>query len=269
LGHWEWLPVLNQIPLGEAPIENTLLHGATDSYGAIEFLMIPTVQYNVTVTAPGYTFSPMYMYPHDNEYVVVANSNLTSISGWMLPNEVGTKTFNVTSVRVSGGLGAVTIFYNDTGASTTGGFVNISTGATQLYSIPVTGNDLNETRNITIGSGGTSVIISARILTTKDPYKKDVSVSYPGQPIIPGSMNADIIMYTAFALIFFTSLLTVIGAARHVSALMCFECWVFLSFGWFDPLVTKIGIIVVVGLFSLATLISIIWNLRDGFHFET
>jgi hypothetical protein len=76
-------------------------------------------------------------------------------------------------------------------------------------------------------------------------------------------------MLIGFGLIMFTSLLTTIAAARHVSAVMCFEAWVFMSFGWFDPLIVKTGLAMVVGLFMLATLITIIWNFKEGFQFET
>jgi len=56
--------------------------------------------------------------------------------------------------------------------------------------------------------------------------------------------------------------------ARHVAIIMCIEAWTFLSFGWFQPLSDKIGIVSVIGLFSLATLLAIIWNFKEGFNLE-
>jgi PKD repeat protein len=263
-GVWDWLFTLLGIPLGEAPIQSTYMNGTTDSYGDIEFLMIPTVKYNITTVAEGYTFPLYYIVPHDSEYTIVANNNETYF-GWTITDPVdnGTKSMTVTSNKISDVLGQITVKYNDTGLTTTGGFINMTEGSTLYFSIPAL-NSINETRDFVIPKEGVSVKVSANITSTIGEYKRYFAVTFNGQPVTVGGLPSDVIMWVAFGLMMLTTLLAGVKEARHVAIVICLEAWSFLSFGWFQPLVDKNGIIMIIGLFLLATVITILWNLREG-----
>jgi hypothetical protein len=179
-GTWDWVSTMLGIPLNEAPIQNTLMQGTTDSLGNIEFMMVPTTRYNVTTTLSGYTFDTMYIYPHDERYFIFSNvvSNTTNVT--------------ITPVPV----------------------------------VPVT------------------------------------------QQPLSGTFQSTILMFAGVGMLFFTTMFAGFTAARHVAIIMCAEAWIFLGFGWFKPIVDTSGLPFIVGLFTLATLVAILWNLKEGFQGE-
>jgi hypothetical protein len=182
-GNWNWLQTLLMIPISEAPIQNTFMQGTTDSLGDIEFMMIPTIKYNVTTTLSGYNFSPMYVYVQDERYDIFA-----------LPPPV-----------------------------------------------------INTTTNITLTPTPTPV---------------------PIQTPLSGTFQSSILMYAGVGLLAFSTMLASWFNARHVAIVMCIEAWMFLSFGWFSPIVNSMGIVTVGGLFALATVMAVLWNLKEGFSRE-
>jgi len=265
-GSWDWIQTLLGIPLDEAPVQNTLLQGTTDSFADVEFLMIPTVKYNVTTTLAGYEFPVQYIVPHDTEYLIVANLNMSEL-GWAIPETVaiGVKSMDVSSAKINPALGQITMVYNDTGASVTGGFINITEGKTLIHSIPVTTSSFTEVKDVILTSAGSSFKVSVRIVDTTGNYNHDYYVSFVGSPVVPGFQNADLIMWVAFGLMMLSTMLAGVGEARYVAIIICVEAWMYLAFGWFQPMVDSIGMPIVIGLFGLATVITVIWNLEEGF----
>ena len=264
-----WLQTLLFIPLDQAPIENTLLFGATDNYGAAEFMMIPTMQYNVTVTAPGYSFPALTIYPHDREYTIVA-SPLPG-EGWTNPtvvNKSGVVT-NVTAYYVSDTNQGINVSYSDATGISLGGYVNI-TGAngTVIQSHYITTNSFTMTQPITVPLGGTSVKVSVRAYnTTHTTYyggnvSQDYGVSFSGPPVAIVGLDPELMMWGSFALIMITGLAATSTASPMVAVIVIFEAWMFLAIGWLKPLTDRVGIGKVSALFLLATVIVILWNFR-------
>jgi len=70
-------------------------------------------------------------------------------------------------------------------------------------------------------------------------------------------------------IIIITGLFAGATTSPQVSVMVCVEAWIFLGVGWLNPLVLKIGNDKVIGLFMLATFLSILWNFREGKRKET
>jgi hypothetical protein len=251
------------VPLDEVPIADTVMSGTTDSNGNQEFMMLPTTKYKINTTLTGYTFPTMYIVPHDTEYIISANS-ATPI--WALPIVAieGTKIFTVSKLKIDDTHGQISFVYNDSSGTTTGGFVNITNKGVLVYTYAVTNNSFNITTPVTISTDGTSMMVSAKIITSQGNFNRDIGVSFDGKTVPVGIITPTLLMWIAFGLILLTSLISGYREARYVAVMVSVESWLFLSMGWFAPLISKIGMIPVVAIFSFATVITIIWNIREG-----
>jgi PKD repeat protein len=268
-GTYDWVMTLIGIPLDEAPIQNTLMNGTTDSLGNIEFMMVPTTKYTVTANLTGYTFTTISVIPHDYEYTIVADP--LGGDGWISPGTVvaGAKIINVTSLKISDSSYTLRVVYNDTSLKTTGGYVNISQGNTVLQHYDITGNTFNITQAITVPIGGTSIKVGVHIIATDGNVNKDYVQSYEGPAVPIGGFDEQIVMWASLFLIIMTAMLAGATSAPQVSIIVCLEAWIFLGIGWLRPLADQIGNEKVVGLFALATLLSVLWNFREGKRKET
>lgn len=266
-GDWAWLQLLLRIRLDEAPVENTFMQGLTDTAGNIEFLMVPTVTYNITTTSAGYTFPQTYIVPHDTEYLIWA---FPQDNGWTNPDPVRNTSilYSVSHGHINATAGFVTINYTDTGLTTTSGLINVSAGSTLLSSIPAD-NSINQTVTIPLSSLGTSVKVATRFNTTLGAYDRDTAFTFDGQPVNTGLVSNEMYMFLAIGLLFLTTIGVGFTDARYVAVMVTVEAWCFMSFGWFSPLTqTTTGMISLVGTFILATVFTILWNLKEGIDIE-
>lgn len=268
-GTWSWVSTLLSIPLDEAPIQNSLMTGVTDSYGTTEFTLVPTTKYNVTATSVGYIFPSIYIYPHDNEYTIVASG--TNDTSWVNSGAgvAATKIINVSTVKFTDTLQAVNVSYVDTTATTTGGYINITQGATVLVSHHIVSSSFWLNQSVTVPIGGTSVTVDANIITSGGNVSKSYMVSFTGPPVTLAGIDPEIMMWMSLFLIVLTGLIATSSTGPAVSIIVCFEAWFFLAVGWLNSLVADVGLSQVVGLFSLATILAVLWTLRDGKRKET
>src|SRR5690606_31120793 len=118
-GNWDWLVTLLGIPLDEVAINGTAMTETTDSNGDVVFLMVPSVKYNITTTASGYTFPSMVIAPQANQYPIIANANIT----WFPTGNDTLKDVNVSVswVKINDTYSFVNISYDDQTTTTTGG----------------------------------------------------------------------------------------------------------------------------------------------------
>jgi PKD repeat protein len=268
-GAFGYIISLLNLPLNEAPIANTLLTGTTDTFGVAEFLMVPTTKYNVTVTAPGYTFPSLYVYPHNNEYVITAN--ILEEQKWVQTQStfVGNMFMNVSTIRTTDAYQGVNVSFIDTTGTASGGFINITQGSTVLRSAAITPPSMWVNQSVTVPIGGTSVLIRADIVATNGTFNKTTTVSFVGPPVTIPGISPIILQWVAFGCIILMALMAKASTAPHVSIIVVLFAWFFLFIGWFAPLVAAQGMSKVVMLFSLATVIAILWNFREGKRQET
>jgi PKD repeat protein len=269
-GTWDWITTMLGIPLGEAPIQNTLMQGTTDSMGNIEFMMVPTTKYNVTTTLAGYTFPSLYIAPHDERYEIVANP-IGGGDGWIEPTVVNQSYKNLTVIawRVSATDQGINVTYYDNTSTTTGGFVNITQDGTVLKLYTITNNSFAFSQNVTVPVGGTSLKINATIMSTSGNIMKSYVVGFNGPPVTTGGFPATIVMYGCIGIILIMGLMAGATTSPQVSVITCATAWIFLAIGWLEPLTTSVGIGKVVGLFTVATLLAVLWNMRMGKRMET
>lgn len=264
---WDWILTLLGIPIDTVPIQETLMTGHTDSQGNTEFLMVPSVYYKVNVSAPGYNFPVTYVYPHDNEYLIWA---YPATNLWLVDNQAqnGTILYSVSHARINATMGEVYLNYTDTGLSTIGGKINVSVGSTLLSSIAGS-NSTNQTISIPLSSLGTSVVVSARLNTTNGAFNEDTAFSYDGQPVSTGLVTPQLFMFLAFALIILTAMGATMVEARYVAIMAVVQAWIYLGIGWFSPLTqTVTGTATLVITFTVATVFTILWVLKEGFTVE-
>lgn len=79
-GSWDWLKTILGIQLDEVAIGGTAMYQLTDSLGDAEFLMLPSVKYNVSATYSGHTYTTLSVVPTSNSYTLVMNTATYAMS---------------------------------------------------------------------------------------------------------------------------------------------------------------------------------------------
>ena len=270
-GTFDWIYTMLGIPLDEAPIQSTLMTGTTDSLGETEFMMVPTTKYNISVTAPGYTFTNIYVYPHDLQYTIIANP-LGGDGIYVPPVVITSGTVNVTvrTMKTTPVLQGINITYVDSSASTTGGFINLTQdNTTLLLSFPIVASSFTLDQDVTVPVGGRNILVTVTALVGGTTVKKSYTVWFRGAPVTTGGFDPQLVMWGCMFLLIMTGMIAGATTSPQVSVIVCLEAWIFLALGWLNPLVDKIGNDKLVGLFMLATLIAVIWNIREAKRQET
>jgi hypothetical protein len=98
---------------------------------------------------------------------------------------------------------------------------------------------------------------------------KSYVVGFNGPPVTTGGFPATIVMYGCIGIILIMGLMAGATTSPQVSVITCATAWIFLAIGWLEPLTTSVGIGKVVGLFTVATLLAVLWNMRMGKRMET
>lgn len=267
-GVWAWIQTLIGIAIDETPIHNTLMTGTTDSQGNTEFMMVPTVRYNVSTTYAGYTFSPYYMYPHDREYTVVANPLASESWTSSTVNITGSKNVTVQRIYYTDALQGIRVIFNSTSGTTTGGFINISQNATTNWSFAVTGN-MTVNQNLTIPIGGSSAKVSVIINSSTGNVTKQYPVSFEGPAVSIPVFDTTIVFWGSLFLIVLTGMFATASTSPQVSVMVCVEAWIFLALGWLRPLEDIVGTNKLATVFTFATVFCILWIIREAKKKET
>jgi PKD repeat protein len=276
-GNWEWLETLTSIPIGAVAINGTTMTATTDSTGNVEFLMVPSVRYNVTTTMAGYTFPPFFVTPHDSQYNIISDVNG---SGWF--GESGNNTLeqydiSVSSTKLSDTVGEITVNFTDTSGSTIGGNITIAQDNTTVKGgpdeivvvIPIYSSKVSETRNVTVPQEGGAYKVFVNPYGAAGPDIKAIrtfAVWFKGHPITFAGFSPTILLWFSMFLIIFLAMFAGATHAPQMAIILCITSWILYGMGWLDPVEANdyVGTPVLVFTLGFATVMAIVWNIREG-----
>jgi PKD repeat protein len=274
-GNWDWIPLLLGIPLDEVALNNTAMWQTADSYGNVEFLMIPTAKYNVTTLLTNYTFQPLYVTPHDTRYTIVADIGTGEWSG--VNTTIQQVNVSVSSEKVNDTAGIIYVHYYDAGSQTTGGNISVySKNATPsgvdvlITQIPIASNDQNSSISVPLSNGfsGETFTVSTapdRVTAIGTSFQ-NFQVYFRGKNVELGGLDPTILLWFSLFIIIFTAMFGGASHAPQMSIIVCVEGWIFWTMGWLDPLAgnNTLGQPILVVLMIVATFMAVIWNFREG-----
>jgi len=269
-GNWDWVAQLLGYPLDEIPFNVAEMNETTDGEGNAGFLMINSVKYNVTVVKSGYTFPVTIIAPSDKSYTIVANYNGTP---WFQDgnNTLADVNVTVSSTTLNATHGRIRITYEDRLLSTTGGLITITNksmnNSVVVATMPVTGNSFWDSVDLPRNNGESyTVRVSATNTLSSDPYVRTFTAWMKPQPIqIPG-FTPTMLLWLSLFLVVFTAAFAGAVHAPQMAVIICVESWVYWAVGWLEPLSLEFatGELGVIGVLSLATVMAVLWNFREG-----
>ena len=276
-GNWEWLETLTSIPIGAVAINGTTMTATTDSTGNVVFLMVPSVRYNVTTTMAGYTFPPFFVTPHDSQYNIISDVNGSGWFGESGNNTLEQYAISVSSTKLSDTVGQITVNFTDTSGSTIGGNITIAQDNTTVKGgpdetiaiIPITGSSMNESRNVTVPQEGGAYKVFVNPYGTAGPDIKAIrtfAVWFKGHPITFAGFSPTILLWFSMFLIIFLAMFAGATHAPQMAIILCITSWVLYGMGWLDPVEANdyVGTPVLVFTLGFATVMAIVWNIREG-----
>jgi hypothetical protein len=257
-GNYDWLIDWIGIPIEEAPIHNTTMSALTDDYGAVTFLMVPTVKYNMTFTLAGYTFSNLRLMPQDNEYIIYPEGQPEAVfypvAGM---SELEAVNITITTADKTSSIKFVNISYYDKLGHTTGGYVDVllknETPFGRNFLLycwtvseqknPWTGAvDLNNWTNSsevdhTVAVSG---FVNTNVTNTDFGFiKRSFGFSFFSIPVTFLGFGYEIALLVAMGIMLFTAMLGGASNAKQVAFVVCIEGWVFYSMHWYDSLIAR------------------------------
>jgi PKD repeat protein len=128
LGNYDYVSSLFGYNLEKVPLSNQTLAGTTDSRGDITFAMMADVQYQISATKSGYTFTNFTVTPHDDNYLIYPDStgSLFVTNGTAPAASVK---YIMRSTRINQTVAVINISYVDMAGATTGGNINLHRNA--------------------------------------------------------------------------------------------------------------------------------------------
>ncbi|MFA7121720.1 MAG: carboxypeptidase-like regulatory domain-containing protein, partial [Bacilli bacterium] len=256
-GAWEWLKSLLGIDTEETPLQNAEMTGTTDTNGEINFMMIESVKYHITIQN-GDTTQEFDIYPKDDNYPITFATTDT----W-LPDggdSLSSITVNVTT-STTGDVGHILVRYNDTTAKTTALTVQV----TQQNATDRDTEDLIDTYTVT----GQSVVSHTfdltqykgesyfvRLNATHPDFgtvERDYGVTFKGVRVPLGNLDDGLYIYVAAAILILLGCIFGATTAHMGAFIVCFAGWILWGFGWLDAL----GVLGPTAL-SFATVLSIV-----------
>jgi hypothetical protein len=257
-GSYDWLVDWIGIPIEEAPIHNTTMSALTDDYGAVTFLMVPTVKYNMTFTLAGYTFTNLRLMPQDNEYIIYPDGQPEAVfypvAGM---SELEAVNITITTADKTSSIKFVNISYYDKLGHTTGGYVDVllknETPFGRNFLLycwtvseqknPWTGAvDLNNWTNSsevdhTVAVSG---FVNTNVTNTDFGFiKRSFGFSFFSIPVTFLGFGYEIALLVAMGIMLFTAMLGGASNAKQVAFVVCIEGWVFYSMHWYDSLIAR------------------------------
>lgn len=295
LGNYDYVASLFGYDFAIVPLSNLTLAGYSDSRGDITFAMIPDVQYGITTTKSGYTFQPLNITPHDDNYLIIADyTGSPFVTNGTSP--VASVTFKTLYTRVNQTVGFINISYVDIAGATTSGKVNITQtnktlgGTTKIHIAGelFTGNA--SWKNFTLWdkavagcSPKTSVIYNStgsissclnQTLVEGGSYQvSGVGYTPTGTVTQTGTawfksiaspiagLSPEFALFIALGIMMFTALMAGTSTAPAISFVVTFEGWIFYGMNMFViiDVETNSGASPVVNVLIIMTLITIVW----------
>lgn len=270
-GNWDWLVTLLGITLDEVAINGTAMTETTDSNGDAVFLMLPSVKYNITTTASGYTFPTSIIAPQATEYTLIANWN----ESWFSSGNDTLKDVNVSVswVKFNDTYSFVNITYDDQTMTTTGGNITIyldTTGrvanATAIKTMVITSSSCSNSTLVNTPTGGSSYRVLVNATTTDQNIVRTFTHYFKGSPVMLPGFTSETILWLALFIVIFTAAFAGAIHSPQMAIVLCVESWVFWAIGWLDALVTQFwyGETAIIGILTLASFIALLWNITEG-----
>jgi hypothetical protein len=244
-GPFDWLFAWIGVISGSgANVQNTTLFGHTGSDGAINFLMVESVQYNITAYQEGVINQKILIYPKDDEYTIWSygvNKSFLYESGY---NELDVVRVGVNGTEENQTWGKIMVKYSDSLAQTQ--MVHIHVNQTHIY-----GNFTNQTEvtNTTV-TGSSNFTATLWVRNQRDQsynvytyanhtilgnITRGYGVTFPPGPISLG-MPENLLHLIGMGLLFFIVLLFVRTLPGETTIVVVFFIWVFFLMGWWREL---------------------------------
>jgi len=271
-GNWDWLVTLLGISLDEVAINGTAMAESTDTNGDVVFLMLPSVKYNITTTATGYTFPTTFIAPQAIEYTIIANWN----ESWFSSGNDTLKDVNVSVswVKINSTHSFVNITYDDQTTTTTGGDFRIyreaatrMANATPIAVMNITSSSCSNSTIVDTPTGGAEYRVDVNASTTSgDRVLRTFTHSFKGAPVNLPGWTPETQLWLALFILIFTAAFAGVLHAPQMGVILCVELWVFWSIGWMEYLIngngyTEAALLIV---FTLATFFTVIWSITEG-----
>lgn len=242
MGAWSWLLDLLGIDYEETQIHNQTMNGTTGNDGAIDFMMIEAIKYQVTIVKPGEINTTWEGYPKDEYYTIWASE--FGASEWFEHGSDPLAVVNVTITETSADdtSASIDMVYNDTLAQTTSATVRLNQTFTNGTSTEITNqtytgdSDFTHTFNLAGDRRGESYQLYVDVQHgTFGNFTRNAGVFFKPAPNSLG-LPEDLLLYAAMGVMLFTCLFfgqSSVGAGCVVFAL---EGWVFFWLGWLRDL---------------------------------
>jgi hypothetical protein len=271
-GNWDWLVTLLGISLDEVAINGTAMTESTDTNGDVVFLMLPSVKYNITTTATGYTFPTTFIAPQAIEYTITANWN----ESWFSSGNDTLKDVNVSVswVKINSTHSFVNITYDDQTTTTTGGDFRIyreaatrMANATPIAVMNITSSSCSNSTIVNTPTGGAEYRVDVNASTTSgDRVLRTFTHSFKGAPVNLPGWTPETQLWLALFILIFTAAFAGVLHAPQMGVILCVELWVFWSIGWMEYLIngngyTEAALLII---FTLATFFTVVWSITEG-----
>jgi hypothetical protein len=270
-GNWDWLVTLLGISLDEVAINGTAMTETTDSNGDAVFLMLPSVKYNITTVADGYTFPTTILAPQATEYTITANWN----ESWFSSGNDTLKDVNVSVswVTINSTHSFVNITYDDQTATTTGGDIlvyreapNRIANATPVKIMNITSSSCSNSTIVDTPTGGASYRVLVNATTTDQNIMRTFTHYFKGAPVALPGWTSETLLWLALFCVIFTAAFAGAIHSPQMAIVLCVESWVFWAIGWLDALITQFwyGEAAILGILTLASFLAVMWNITEG-----
>jgi hypothetical protein len=136
-----------------------------------------------------------------------------------------------------------------------------------VATVNITNSSFTNSTILPILSTGGTFTIHANATSSLEtaPVVKDYTVSFAGIPITIPGFSPSLLMLMAFGIIVLTGLLGTALTSPPISIVICLEAWIFYALGWFQPIIDRSGSSTTILLtFSFATVMAVLWNIREG-----
>ena len=257
---YEWVGVPYNVS-----VQTTTLSGHTGADGSVNFLMVESVQYNITATKVGEISASMLIYPKDDDYTIWAEPISGSILFPTGYNELEQIQFMANGTELTPNTAQIFTMYNDSLGQTTWTQVQVnrSTSVGNLTTETVVGTYTTAGGNFTkifalTDHRDKSYIVRMRSSgTTFGNVSRDYGIAFPPGPISFG-IPEDLLVYVGMLGIFFIGLCFTRSLPGPAAVTCIFFAWLFLFMGWWRDLAPDWIVAAGLLLFSVVAIIFVI-----------
>lgn len=241
-GSWSWIADLFGID-NDVNIAGSTMTGTTGADGALSFVMMPEIQYQLTITK-GEDSNDMLLYPSNTEYIFPLGS-ISWFDGGEDINAVITT--NVTTAAINETYQGITVTGEDTSGHITGGtvFLNVTDPdnlnqqiTVDSYAIPA-GSNFTHTFEVTDYSGDSYFVNVDMEQSDYETYNKSFGVTFQVEPVNPLGLTNFELMFISMVIILCTGCVFTATTSYHGPLLTCFVGWVLYFIGWMAQLGTS------------------------------